>query len=83
MRLQAAKNDFFKSNNDLAQNSSKKPGNSKAITLKKLSDYEQQTSFFKPYLTIVTQPMYGLCFTKNLAISTQCFPGQPPDLFVA
>ena len=84
MQLQAAKNDFFKNNNDIAQNSSKKSDNSKSVALKELiGEYDEHNFLFKPYLLSATQQLFGLYLQKKIITSAHISPEQPPDFFIA
>jgi hypothetical protein len=81
MRLQAARNNFIKNNNDLAQNKSNKADNSKSVTVKKLSEYDEQICFSLHKL-ILNQPMCGLHSSQKQATPSRRFPEQPPDFFI-
>ena len=84
MQLQAAKNDIFKNNNDIAQNSSNKSDHSKSVTLKKLiSEYDEHSFLFKLYVLPATQSLFGLYLQKRIITSIHIFPEQPPDFLIA
>lgn len=85
MRLQTAKNDFFKNNNDIAQNnSSKKSDNAKSLALKKLiCEYDEHTFSFNAGALSITQRSFGRCLVKGIISSAHISPEQPPDLLVA
>lgn len=82
MNLQTAKNDFFKTTNDLAQNNnSKKSGDSKTVDFSKLvSEYDEQTYRFNVHTVNYLQENFGLaCLATNLFSSPHISPEQPPD----
>ena len=84
MQLQAAKNDFFKNNNDIAQNSSKKPDNSKSVALKKMiSEYDEQAFLFRSNFLFTAQQLFRLYLQKRIITSAHISPEQPPDFLVA
>ena len=82
MRLQSAKDEFFKYANDLVQNNqSKKSDHSKSVVLKmQLSDYDSHTSEFATafYHSI---SLYGIDKRLNhLSSKPHNSPEQPPEL---
>jgi hypothetical protein len=82
MRLQSAKNDFFKTTNDIAtNNSNKKSDNSKTNVFKNLTfDYEQQVNLYTlSMFTAVKQP-YCSSIQYSLSFTPHTPPGQPPDV---
>ncbi|MDQ2721605.1 MAG: hypothetical protein M3Z26_17860 [Bacteroidota bacterium] len=82
MRLEIAKNDFFKNSNDFAQNdNSKKSNNSKSV-FKNLQTVYNESSFG---LNIIFQFDFNQNFwlplkNKNLLSARHISHGQPPDL---
>ncbi|MEO6329112.1 MAG: hypothetical protein ABIO55_09275, partial [Ginsengibacter sp.] len=85
MNLQTAKNDFFKTTNDLANNNSKKSGGSKTIFFKKLtSEYDDRTYNFNANVVHDDQKCFGLAkLVANLLSSPHISPEQPPDFIGA
>ena len=85
MNLQTAKDDFFKSTNDLAQNNSKKSDNSKTISFKKLmSEYDEQSFGFKPGSIHSANQDFGFNYlVKEPDNSPHMSPEQPPDFISA
>ena len=82
MRLETAKNDFFKVTNDLSQNdNSKKSDNSKSITFKNLQgEYDEYS--FKLNSFITGASTCNFLFSRdsdNLISSPHISPEQPPD----
>jgi len=84
MQLQAAKNDFFKNSNDIAQsNNSKKSDNSKSVTLKKLiCEYDEQDFLFKLNFLSTTQQLFRLYLQNRIITSAHISPEQPPDFLI-
>ena len=81
MRIQSAKDDFFKSTSDIAQsNASKKSDNEKTSVFKNLaSDYEQQlTSYFIASFASANTGN-ALAQSEALPSSPHTPPVQPPD----
>lgn len=81
MRLQSAKDDFFKTANDLVQNNqSKKSDHSKSTSFKNLaSDYITETSINNDVLFAVTLPIGVTKKAANLSSCPHLSPEQPPD----
>lgn len=81
MRLQSAKDDFFKTANDLVQNNqSKKSDHSKNTGFKNLvSDYIQQSSNYEEPLFAVVLPVSTTKRISHLPTSPHLSPEQPPD----
>lgn len=82
MRIESAKEEFFKYANDLVQNNhSKKSGNSKAGNFKNpVSDYDNFTSEFTTTCS-VANILYAFSRQLNhLPSSPHCSPEQPPEL---
>ena len=82
MRLETAKNDFFKLSNDLMQNNnSKKSDNSKTISFKSLQGEYDQYSFslhtINPYDNNMNS--WPALNSENLISSPHTSPEQPPD----
>ncbi len=81
MRIQSAKDDFFKTTNDISQdNSSKKSDNAKTDVFKNLvSDYEQPiTSHSLAQMGVITIHS-ALLQSDKLLSSPHTPPVQPPD----
>ncbi len=85
MNLQTAKNEFFKNTNDVAQNSSKKSGNSKTFSFKKLmSEYDDHSFTFNTNSQDYNQQNIGYTnVVTNLFSSPHISPEQPPDYIIA
>lgn len=85
MNLQTAKNDFFKNTNDLGQNnSSKKSGDSKSISFKKLlSEYDHTDLFKNTFLIKLKQSFVSSSVVDALLSSPHISPEQPPDFISA
>ncbi len=85
MRLETAKNDFFKLSNDLQNNDSKKSDNSKTISFKSLhGDYDEYSfalNTFNPYNDNMN--FWPPINSENLISSPRISPEQPPDLLGA
>lgn len=86
MRLETAKNEFFRLSNDLMQNnSSKKSSDSKTISFKNLQgDYDEYSfalNTFNPYDSNMNSWPYKN--SDNLTSSPHISPEQPPDLLGA
>lgn len=85
MRLETAKNDFFKNSNDLAQNdNSKKSDNSKTVTKNLQTAYDDSTfglSILSPF--ILNQKVWLQATDANTISSPHDAPGQPPDAMIA
>lgn len=80
MRLQNAKNDFFKTTNDITASSSKKSDNGKTNIFKNLtSDYEQQAAAFTLSIAAATKKNYASAIIYSLSTTPHTPPGQPPD----
>lgn len=81
MRLQSAKDDFFKTTNDIAQNNtSKKSDNGKASIFKNLaSDYEQQVSSYAINYISAIQTGHLTSPCDRLLSSPHTPQLQPPD----
>ena len=81
MRLQSAKDDFFKTANDLVQNNqSKKSDHSKNTSFKNLaSDYINETLINDNLLFSVTLPVSVTKKAPHLPSSPHLSPEQPPD----
>jgi hypothetical protein len=84
MRLQTAKDDYFKISNDLMQNnSSKKSDNSKSVFKNLAGEYDQ----YSFVLTITPACRQQNCWlpisSQNLLSSPHISPEQPPDLDLA
>jgi hypothetical protein len=84
MQLQAAKNEFFKNNNDITQNnSSKKSDNSKSVTLKKMiTEYDEQVLPLNTNFLFTTQKSYWLYLQNRIINSVHISPEQPPDSLI-
>ena len=82
MNLQSAKNDFFKSTNDIAQNNtSKKSDNSKSSVFKNLgSDYEQQIASYTIAQINTLQQGNNTSQSDSLLSSPHTPQPQPPDV---
>ena len=84
MKLQTAKNDFFKNNNDIAQNTSGKSDNSKSVTLKKLiSEYDEHSFLFQPLVLSEIKQLFRLYLQNRITTSIHISPEQPPDSLIA
>lgn len=85
MNLQTAKNEFFKNTNDLNQNNSKKTGNTKAFSFKKLlSEYDDHSFTFNSNCQDYNQQNIGYTnVVTNLVSSPHISPEQPPDYISA
>lgn len=82
MQLETAKDDFFKSVNDLIQNnSSKKSTDSKSTAFKNLlSEYCQHTIDINKISIYDSRQVFRLSYTaENLISSPHISPEQPPD----
>lgn len=82
MRIESAKEEFFKYANDLVQNNhSKKSGNSQTGTFKNpVGEYDNFTSEFTT-TSSVANLVYGISKQLNhLPSSPHCSPEQPPEL---
>jgi hypothetical protein len=80
MRLQDAKNDYFKTTNDIANNSSKKSDNSKTNIFKNItSDYEQQVTTYALTIAAFAKANYSSELILSLSSTPHTPPGQPPD----
>lgn len=80
MRLQNAKNDFFKTTNDITSNSSKKSDNSKTSIFKNITtDFEQQIATYSFTAVILNKAMYSSEFIFSLLSAPHTPPAQPPD----
>jgi hypothetical protein len=81
MLLQDAKNDYFKTTNDIASNnSSKKSDNSKTNIFKNItSDYEQQVNTYALSIAANTKANYSSELIFSLSSTPHTPPGQPPD----
>lgn len=81
MRIQSAKDDFFKTANDLVQNNqSKKSDHSKSTSFKNpASDYLNETSINTHLLFAVTLPISVTIKAAHLSSSPHLSPEQPPD----
>lgn len=81
MRLQTAKNDFFKTTNDIsADNNGKKSDNSKAGIFKNItSDYEQQVATYVLPVAVNIKASYSSEVIFSLSSTPHTPPGQPPD----
>jgi hypothetical protein len=85
MHLETAKDNFFKNNNDIAQNSgSKKSDNSKSIALKKLlSEYNEHFFLFSSSVFFSIQQTFGLKPVERVVTFAHISPEQPPDFLIA
>ena len=84
MKLQTAKNDFFKNNNDIAQNTSGKSDNSKSVTLKKLiSEYDEHSFLFQHLVLSEIKQLFRLYLQNRITTSIHISPEQPPDSLIA
>lgn len=85
MRLETAKNDFFKNSNDLAQNdNSNKSDNSKSVTKNLQTVYDDSTfglSIISPFT--LNQKAWLQANDANTISSPHHAPGQPPDAMTA
>lgn len=81
MRLQDARNDFFKTTNDIASNnSSKKSDNSKTSIFKNItSDYEQEVNTYALSIAAIAKANYSSELIFSLSSTPHTPPGQPPD----
>jgi hypothetical protein len=80
MRLQDAKNDFFKTTNDIATNNDKKSDNSKTNIFKNItSDYEQQVNNYVVAAAAIIKANYSSEINFSLSSTPHTPPGQPPD----
>ena len=81
MRIQNAKDDFFKSTNDVAQsNTSKKSDNTKTSVFKNLvSDYEQHINSYSIAFFDAIKTGNALSQSEALLTSPRTPPVQPPD----
>jgi len=85
MRLETAKNDFFKNSNDLAQTDhSKNSDNSKSVT-KNLQTVYDDASFGINILSplMLNQKAWLPANADNAISSAHIIPGQPPDAIIA
>jgi len=85
MRLETAKNDFFKNSNDLGQNDqSKKSNNSKSVN-KNLQTVYDDASFginiLSPFM--LNQKTWLPANADNAISSPHITPGQPPDAVIS
>jgi len=82
MELQTARNDFFKTTNDISQNNSKKPGSNTATFKKLMSDYDDH-SYGLNLLSLQYQPLISFSYSAGeLLHSPHISPEQPPDRVV-
>jgi len=81
MRLQSAKNDYFKTTSDISQNdSSKKGDNAKTNVFKNLvSDFDQQIDNYSTLIPAIIKAGYCSAITDQLSSTPHTPPGQPPD----
>ena len=80
MRLQDAKNNFFRTTNDIATNTDKKSDNTKTNFFKNLtSDYEQQVNLYALSMFAVVKQQYAAAVQYALSSTPHTPPGQPPD----
>ena len=84
MRLETAKNDFFKNSNDLAQNDqSKKSDASKSVTKNLQTVYDDATFGVKiNSLFILNQKTWLPAKAATIISATQNIPGQPPEAII-
>ncbi len=82
MNLEAAKHDYFKNTNDLAQNSkSEKSGNSKTIGLKNLlGDFDKPHGLSLGILSLRPLKLFSAYAEHDLLTFPHVSPEQPPDL---
>ena len=80
MRLQSAKNDYFKTTADITNDSGKKSDNSKTNAFKNLtSDYEQQVAVYTLSTIAAAKKSYSTIIIFSLSSTPHTPPGQPPD----
>jgi hypothetical protein len=80
MKLQNAKDDFFKLVNDLQHTGQNKKGDSHPGSSKNLSaDYYLVTDFFKATNLSITISPESFCYTANLANTYSLTAEQPPE----
>ncbi len=73
--------DFFKNTNDLAQNNSKKSGDSKTVVFKKItSDFDDYYYNYQFNALAPSQKTSSLHTFLNLLSSPHISPEQPPDV---
>ncbi len=84
MKIEEAKEDFFKNSNDLGQNNSNKQEKSKAISIKKASGEYDEYSFSISInsLNNISQDFH-LPNKENFPSSPHISPEQPPDMSCA
>lgn len=82
MRLQSAKNDYFKTTSDIAMNNDgKKTDGGKTNVFKNItSDYEQQNTTYTVSIIAVANTSYHSNFILSLTSTPHTPPGQPPDV---
>ena len=82
MQLQDAKNDFFKTTNDIAANNSeKKSDNAKTSIFKNLTaDYDQQIAVYTIAMAVPSKNNHSSRKTYSLSSTPHTPPGQPPDV---
>ena len=80
MRLQDAKNDYFKTTSDIASNTGKKSDNTKTSIFKNItSDYEQQINNYVLLVAAIDKTSYSSELIFSLSSTPHTPPGQPPD----
>ncbi len=79
MLIQTAKDDFFKTTNDIASANKKSDNNKSSAFKNSLSDYDQHVACFSLSYFISTAQQITLSPTENLLTSPHTPPVQPPD----
>ncbi|MEO8111778.1 MAG: hypothetical protein ABI594_17155 [Ginsengibacter sp.] len=81
MNLEIAKDDFFKNTNDVAQDNSKKSGNSKTAVFKKITSDFDDHNYTYQFNALASSPKASSFYTSlNLLSSPHISPEQPPDV---
>ncbi len=78
MNLQTAKNDFFKTQNDLQNNTSKKSGENSQVIKFAVSDYIKTESSLNAFAVNNNAKVYADNYFANLQKGENLIPEQPP-----
>ena len=85
MRLETAKNDFFKLTNDLTRNVNSKKSDSSNSFFKNLQNVYNDSSFgihiMSPF--ILNQNCWHIAGTADIISTPHIIPGQPPDTMIS
>ncbi len=80
MRIETAKDDFFKTTNDIASANKKSDNNKSSVIKNSLSDYDKYIASFLVLPVISSLQLITLSPTENLLTSPHTPPVQPPDI---